>query len=96
MKEKIILRDLERFKGKSPYFAIRYISRKRAIASSTIKYILKKLKEKKIIYCNGKIEITPLGFLLIKQMDLSFSGRIFGSRLEDESSILSESIRKGK
>jgi len=48
------------------YSAIKYISKKRNLAPSSLKYILKKLRDKKIINYNGKIEIKKEDLFLIK------------------------------
>lgn len=64
----MILIELVRFVGLTKYSAIKFISKKRNLAPSSLKYILKNLKEKKLIDYNGKIEISEKGFLLIKKL----------------------------
>lgn len=64
----LVIKCLADFDGATQYKAVKYISKKKKIATSTIKYILKKLKLAGLINYNGEIELTQLGLILIKAL----------------------------
>ena len=85
-----------KFVGLTQYSAIKYISKKRNIAKSTIKYSFRKLVKNGFVNYEDKIEITQKGEFLIKFLGASSNGKIFGSRPINRSSTLLAPIRKFK
>ncbi len=60
----LVFKCLFNFNGCTQYKAVKYISKEQNLATSTIKYALKKLREAGVISYNGKITFTQFGEVL--------------------------------
>ncbi len=72
---KSVLRRLNEVEGLTTYAAVKHISEKEKLATSTVKYVLKKLKLAGLVDYNGQIGITQFGYGIVTQL-----GSVLGSR----------------
>ncbi len=61
---KSVIRRLSEVEGLTTYAAVKSISSKEKLATSTVKYVLGKLRRAKVIDYNGSLKITDFGKML--------------------------------
>lgn len=64
-KTKAILRRLVEVEGLTTYGAVKLISKAENLATSTVKYVLAKLRKAGLVNYNGKVELTQIGLFIV-------------------------------
>lgn len=65
---RLVLLELEGLEGDSQYEIVKKISKDASLATSTIKYILKKLKSAELVDYNGSVKLSRRGKVICNEL----------------------------